>query len=1019
MNLLKLEIDGKISVDNSINPTMTNIKNWITYWRNTLADGERNEIDPASIDAKKVMFLEPGQINIELGKIDESLAGDLFEYLNRKDHGEESRSEVISVQVLISPFSVTPNAESAIRTEEKELYPFWIKAVLGIDGDLQADEESFPYIPRVFLEPQLSEKYFYTLSDVETIDRVFYDLGFQEPSWEQYWKDIQDVFKQITGQNIGEYEVENYQIKNGFTLVVNDSLKGASDGIIKLYDFILNDNGYSKLFERLVNESSPTNKAIRSISEYEEDSVLHKGQMTYEFPMSFSQRNSFYHFVHSKEGEVFALNGPPGTGKTTMLQSVVANEFVNKAIEGTRPSIIVATSTNNQAVVNIIDSFTKAKTKEGKLAGRWLPDIKSYGLYLPSLYKNVETDINPDILYYKINGDGFPARVQTAEYVERAKEFFLKKFEEYIGYREFNVSDAVNEIRNELIAIDENLKSGIQIWKDYKNIFDLLEEYCENDELTRYFCGSKLKMEVLNSEQSRLREIQASYLYYLKQEPWWKKLLIVFFKKERAANLAACFADCPVDYSQVNFYKIDSLIEFFRDKFQLIDRIKKIDKAWSRWKLANHVSGNPPLSFTELKRKEKKKEVFFYDELETGVKHEAFQLATHYWEGRWLMEMENVDERSLRKNNEENALKRWQRFAMLTPCFVSTFYMLPKFFTYSRFVKTLSTGKPAFENPSLVGGIDLLVVDEAGQVAPEVGAASFALARKAIVVGDVKQIEPVWNVPSKVDYSNLIRYGIINDENEKARIEELNDSGYLGSSGSIMKLAQKSCDYHLPELRERGFLLTEHRRCYDDIIQYCNVLAYNNLLEPRRGKSKQEPLIPMSLVHVEGESFILNKSRANKDEAVAIAEWLVQNQALLFDFYGKMALEEYEKKEQTVPFKGPKLKDLVGIITPFTAQKYTISRILKSKGINPSGMKIGTVHALQGAERPIIIFSTVYSGNDIGGGYFFDRDNKPNMLNVAVSRAKDCFIVFGNRRIFKKDGNTPSSKLYRFLKELN
>jgi superfamily I DNA and/or RNA helicase len=39
------------------------------------------------------------------------------------------------------------------------------------------------------------------------------------------------------------------------------------------------------------------------------------------------------------------------------------------------------------------------------------------------------------------------------------------------------------------------------------------------------------------------------------------------------------------------------------------------------------------------------------------------------------------------------------------------------------------------------------------------------------------------------------------------------------------------------------------------------------------------------------------------------------------------------------------------------------------------------------------------------------------MLNVAVSRAKDCFIVFGNRDIFNEKGNTPSAKLYRFLKE--
>ncbi|MBI9069230.1 MAG: hypothetical protein JEZ09_18175 [Salinivirgaceae bacterium] len=942
----------------------------------------------------------------------------MFEFLNKKDEEEENDLNITTIPVLVSLFSVAPLAESAIESEEKEAFPFWIKAILNIDGSLQPDEESFPYIPRVFLEPQLSEKYFYTLSDVETIDKVFYDLIFEDNNWGEFWEYIQLIFKKLADQEISEYKIENYLTKFGFTLVVNDSLKGASDGIIKLYDFISKNDSHSKLYERMANENFPNNKKIRNISDYEDDTLLHHGQMNFEFPLSFTQRNSLYHYVHSQDDEVFALNGPPGTGKTTLLQSVVANEFVKKAIEGAEPSIIVATSTNNQAVVNIIDSFTKAKTKDGNLSGRWIPDLKSYGLYLPAKDKNVERDISPDILYHKFTGEGFPSKVQNIEFVETAKDYFLDKFEEYAGYREYNVSGAVDELRNELLKIDNVLKTGIKAWKDYKEIFRVVETYSGKHDTTKYFSDSELNIDAINSEHANLKAIQTNYIDCLKHEPWWKKLLIIFFRSERATMLASCFNDCPIDYSSVNFFKLKTLLEFFRVKYQLIDRIKSLNNTWGNWKTTHHIKSNPPLTFEEFKRKEKRNQDYFYNELETGIKHESFQLATHYWEGRWIMEMESTDATELRKNNEENALKKWQRFAMLTPCFVSTFYMIPKFFTYSRFIKKLKNGKPSFDNPSLIGGIDLLIVDESGQVAPEVGVATFALAKRAVIVGDVKQIEPVWNVPPKVDYSNLIRYNIIKSEHDKKRIELLDDKGYLGSSGSIMKLAQKSCNYQLPELEERGFLLTEHRRCYNEIIQYCNALAYNNLLEPRRGKSKNEPFIPMSLVHVEGKSFTINKSRANKEEALAISDWLKQNEAYIIEYYGKLALKDYEKTDKSNQFKAPKLKDLVGIITPFTAQKYTIARILKSKGINPSGMKIGTVHALQGAERPIVIFSTVYSGADIGKGYFFDRDNKPNMLNVAVSRAKDCFMVFGNREIFNAKGNTPSAKLSRFLKEI-
>ena len=311
---------------------MATIEDWTTYWRNTLADGERNEIDPSTIDRNKVLFIKPEQISFKLGKIDKSLADKLFAYLNKQEEEEEDEFRITTVPVLLSLFSISPIADSAIESGERKMFPFWIKAVLKMDSSLQPDEESFPYIPRVFLEPQLSEKYFYTFSDVETIDQCFYQLDYEKSNWAEYWDYIQDIFRNITGQEISEYKIEDYLTQYGVTLIVNDSLKGASDGIIKLYDFISKNNSYSKLYERLADENSPSNKKIRDISDNEDDTLCHYGQMNYEFPMSFSQRDAMYHFIHCKDGEVFALNGPPGTGKTTLLQSVVANEFVKKAI---------------------------------------------------------------------------------------------------------------------------------------------------------------------------------------------------------------------------------------------------------------------------------------------------------------------------------------------------------------------------------------------------------------------------------------------------------------------------------------------------------------------------------------------------------------------------------------------------------------------------------------------------------------------------------------------------------------
>lgn len=57
--------------------------------------------------------------------------------------------------------------------------------------------------------------------------------------------------------------------------------------------------------------------------------------------------------------------------------------------------------------------------------------------------------------------------------------------------------------------------------------------------------------------------------------------------------------------------------------------------------------------------------------------------------------------------------------------------------------------------------IDLLIVDEAGQTSPEIAAASFSLAKKAIVVGDEEQIPPVWGIARGLDIAMALSNGVI------------------------------------------------------------------------------------------------------------------------------------------------------------------------------------------------------------------------------------------------------------------
>jgi len=226
-----------------------------------------------------------------------------------------------------------------------------------------------------------------------------------------------------------------------------------------------------------------------------------------------------------------------------------------------------------------------------------------------------------------------------------------------------------------------------------------------------------------------------------------------------------------------------------------------------------------------------------------------------------------------------------------------------------------------------------------------------------------------------------------------------------------MKMAQKASSYHLYPQMDRGMMLIEHRRCFNEIIEFCNTLAYHGLLEAKKGFSVDMPFAPMQFELVSGSSKVMGPSRANTQEANAIASWLAINGSILTNFYQQK--ENSAALEEKRSAKRIRLADVVGIVTPFTGQKFELKRVLAKSGLDTSGMTIGTVHALQGAERAVVLFSSTYGENDAGKGYFFDRG--VNMLNVAVSRAKDAFVLFGSVAVFNKSSSAPSSLLYRYI----
>jgi len=986
-------------------------KKWLTYWKKSLSDSLKSDIDIEKLQHFELEnFKMESQIISELEKVNQLIDFEESRINKKKgipDKESENWISLNELQIVISPIKIKPTTENLVQLKDKKpKFPFWFFAQIDRNGMLQIPEETFPVFQRKYLEPLADERTEFIFGSVENIDKAT-ALGKEVfENYSEYIKYLKDVFYKAISQEIESYSTQGYETINNAIILFPDEDINAAIGIIELYEKILKEKKTPELLKSFITLKNENQKAPLGVPDFINSNSLHLGQMGFDFPISISQRKSLYTHLQGNE-KVFAVNGPPGTGKTTLLQSIVANKFVESAIIGNNAPIILACSTNNQAVTNIIDSFSKSNTKTGKLQGRWLPEIEGYATYLPANGKT-EAELK-GINYKKQNGEGLFNKVDNYDFLQNAKTCFTEKCEAYFGIQILNIKEATKKLQKEIAQIQSILKEATLKWDEYVKVEKIFSaKYLfANSDAKNYYDSSILNEVPFKVDIENLNRIEEKIILYFYNEPFFRKVFcflgIKSALKNRAAEIKIILRDSLIEVSDGFLFTKSNILEKVDAKIKMAKTIAEKIHNWKTWKTQNSIKGNPPKTeeeywdFELLKIKNHSEPNCFYDELDVSFRHKAFQLALHYWEGRYLVKLESdLSDVNFDKKGLEAMQNRWQRQAMLTPCFVSTFYMAPKFFSSFKFFKKGEDGKNIFDTPPLFGFIDLLIVDEAGQVSPEVGIATFALAKQAVVVGDVKQIEPVWNITNKIDIGNLKKCELIKSYDDLIYEKEFDPKGFLSSTGSIMKMAQNACNYKENGIAEKGVMLVEHRRCYDEIINYCNVLAYNGQLVPLKGKAKSDLLFPpMYCIHVEGNSTTSNTSRHNQNEVNAIVNWLLKNRKAIEDRYGK-------------------LENAVGIITPFVGQKNSLRYALKNAGFDTDTLKLGTVHALQGAERPIILFSMVYGKGD-SATMFFDRDNKQNMLNVAVSRAKDNFIVFANTEILDKKARTPSGILSNHL----
>lgn len=258
---------------------------------------------------------------------------------------------------------------------------------------------------------------------------------------------------------------------------------------------------------------------------------------------------------------------------------------------------------------------------------------------------------------------------------------------------------------------------------------------------------------------------------------------------------------------------------------------------------------------------------------------------------------------------------------------------------------------------------DMVIIDEASQCNTAVSLVPIIRGESLMLVGDPQQLNPVIVLDEAVNERLKKRYQISED--------------YDYRKNSIYK-TYLACDAVSDEI-----LLHNHYRCHRKIIDFNNKKYYNSRLNIKTQSAEKDPLLYVDVRN--SYSNVKNTAPAEVQEIIKYAA-------------------SYQDKT-------------IGVITPFVNQKNLIEEALEAARI--TNVTCGTVHAFQGDEKDIILFSTAITDQTHAGTYEWVKNNK-ELINVATSRAKDKLVVLSSsqnlNRLYQKDGDDDLYELIQYVK---
>ena len=255
--------------------------------------------------------------------------------------------------------------------------------------------------------------------------------------------------------------------------------------------------------------------------------------------------------------------------------------------------------------------------------------------------------------------------------------------------------------------------------------------------------------------------------------------------------------------------------------------------------------------------------------------------------------------------------------------------------------------------------IGWLLIDEAGQALPHHAAGAIWRAKRTIVVGDPRQLEPVCSMPTAIEAKLASIYNV--------------DAHWWPSHTSAQSVADQSS--------RLGTLLTDdsgqqtwvgaplrlHRRCDEPMFSISNQVAYAGMMVQGK-KGAADVSLPSS------RWFDV---RADLGEGHWVPDEGQQAEAILNSLVKVHGVDRGQ----------------IALLSPFRDCAKKLKALSAAYGLNDG--KVGTVHTAQGKEADVLVL--VLGGNPNSPGAKSWAAEKPNLVNVAVSRAKKRLYVVGNR----------------------